>query len=122
MKRKIITLFLVGAMVFSLAACGSENTSQENNSEDAQTTQEEQDTDNAMDTEEASESADTEAAQSTDSNILIAYFSIPEDIDTSGIDADAGASVVVRDGETVGNMQFMAESKSATTSSTGGLP
>lgn len=110
MKRKIITLFLVGAMVFSLAACGSENTSQKNNSEDAQTTQEEQDTDNAMDTEEASESADTEAAQSTDSNILIAYFSIPEDIDTSGIDADAGASVVVRDGETVGNMQFMAES------------
>ena len=37
---------------------------------------------------------ETEATSSTDSNILIAYFSLPEDIDTEGIDADAGASVV----------------------------
>ena len=52
---------------------------------------------------------ETEAASSTDSNILIAYFSLPEDIDTEGIDADAGASVVVDDGEVKGNVQYMAE-------------
>lgn len=73
-ETKIITLFLVGAMVFSLAACGSENTSQENNSEDAQTSQEKQDTDEIVETEDTGESA------------------------------DAGASVVVRDGKAVGNM------------------
>ena len=52
---------------------------------------------------------ETEATSSTDSNILIAYFSLPEDIDTEGIDADAGASVVVDNGEVKGNVQFMAE-------------
>lgn len=52
---------------------------------------------------------ETEAASSTDSNILIAYFSLPEDIDTEGIDADAGASVVVDDGEVKENVQYMAE-------------
>ncbi len=52
---------------------------------------------------------ETEAMSSTDSNILIAYFSLPEDIDTEGIDADAGASVVVDNGEVKGNVQYMAE-------------
>ncbi len=52
---------------------------------------------------------ETEATSSTDSNILIAYFSLPEDIDTEGIDADAGASVVVDNGEVKGNVQYMAE-------------
>ena len=42
------------------------------------------------------------------SNILIAYFTVPEDIDTNGIDADSGASVVVKDEEVLGNMEYMA--------------
>ena len=40
--------------------------------------------------------------------ILIAYFSVPEDVDTEGVDAVAGASVVVRDGEVLGNTEYMA--------------
>ena len=111
MKRKIVTLLLAGTMIFSLAACGAEDTSQENNNGNVQTIQEpEQDTEEMADAEEQNEAVDSGTVQNTYSNILIAYFSIPEDIDISGIDADAGASVVVRDGETVGNMQFMAES------------
>ena len=33
---------------------------------------------------------------------------VPEDIDTNGIDADSGASVVVKDEEVLGNMEYMA--------------
>lgn len=53
--------------------------------------------------------ADTSAKEDTEnSNILIAYFSVPEDIDTNGIDADSGASVVVKDEDVLGNMEYMA--------------
>lgn len=53
--------------------------------------------------------ADTSAKEENEnSNILIAYFSVPEDIDTNGIDADSGASVVVKDEEVLGNMEYMA--------------
>lgn len=41
-------------------------------------------------------------------NILIAYFTMPENVDTSGVDSVAGASVVVRDGQALGNTEFMA--------------
>ena len=53
--------------------------------------------------------ADTSAKEENEnSNILIAYFSVPEDIGTNGIDADSGASVVVKDEEVLGNMEYMA--------------
>ncbi len=54
-------------------------------------------------------STPTESGTPTASNILIAYFSVPEDVDPSGADAISGASIVVRDGEVSGNVQFMAE-------------
>ena len=59
------------------------------------------------------ETAETQNDSSADeqtggSNILIAYFTMPEDVDTSGVDAIAGASIVVRDGEAVGNVEYMA--------------
>ena len=110
MKQKLVTLLLACSMVLSLAACGTKEDSGESNSESTQTVQEtaQDDTENAGE-EIQSGSADANASQTSDSNILVAYFSVPEDIDTDGIDADAGASVVVSDGEAVGNMQFMAE-------------
>lgn len=39
--------------------------------------------------------------------MLIAYFSVPEDMDTT--DAIAGASIVVRDGEKLGNTEYAAK-------------
>ena len=42
------------------------------------------------------------------SKILIAYFSVPEDVDITGVDAIAGASVVVQDGEKLGNTEYVA--------------
>lgn len=41
------------------------------------------------------------------SNILIAYFSVPEDVDT--VDAVAGASIVVRENEKLGNTEYVAK-------------
>ncbi len=104
MKQKIVTLLLAGTMIVSLAACGREDASLENSNENVQAIQETE-----QDAGKKNETADSGSDQNTGSNILIAYFSVPEDIDISGIDADAGASVVVQNGETVGNMQFMAE-------------
>ena len=79
MKRKIVTLLLAGTMIFSLAACGAEDTSQENNNGNVQTIQEpEQDTEEMADAEEQNEAVDSGTVQNTYSNILIAYFSIPE--------------------------------------------
>lgn len=63
---------------------------------------------------EESSAEDPDAAPSSDeggeggANILIAYFTMPEDVDTDGVDAVAGASVVVRDGEVLGNVEYMA--------------
>ena len=50
-----------------------------------------------------SEQGDSAAASS---NILIAYFSVPE---TDGVDAVAGASRVVVDGDVLGNTQYIAQ-------------
>lgn len=119
MKRKLAVLLLSGIMVFSLAACGGNDSSQKEEentqtSEDLETADngnsEEGSSEEAGDTAKASDTAgQTDGAGTFGGNVLIAYFSVPEDINTSGIDADAGASVVVKDGEKLGNVQYMAQ-------------
>lgn len=58
----------------------------------------------------SSSNAVTEAVQNnTDNeNILIAYFSVPENVATDEIDANSGASIVVKNKDVLGNMQYMA--------------
>ncbi len=53
--------------------------------------------------------APAEGAEAVGSSILIAYFTMPEDVDPAGADAVAGASIVVRDGEILGNVEYMAQ-------------
>lgn len=78
MKKKTAVIFLTGLMIFTMS-------------------------------EYFVNAADTSAKdENENSNILIAYFTVPEDIDTNGIDADSGASVVVKDEEVLGNMEYMA--------------
>ena len=56
---------------------------------------------------ESSSSNDPEIPGTTsDGNVLVAYFSVPE---TDGVDAVAGASRVVVDGEVLGNNQYIAQ-------------
>lgn len=78
MKKKIAVIFLTGLMIFTMSGYFV----------------------NAADT--------SVKEENENSNILIAYFTVPEDIDTNGIDADSGASVVVKDEEVLGNMEYMA--------------
>lgn len=56
----------------------------------------------------AESSAPAEGAEAAGSSILIAYFTMPENVDPAGADAVAGASIVVRDGEILGNVEYMA--------------
>ncbi|NLO84789.1 MAG: flavodoxin [Clostridiales bacterium] len=42
-------------------------------------------------------------------HVLIVYFSTPEDVSIDGVDAIAGASVVVQDGEALGNVEYVAK-------------
>lgn len=52
---------------------------------------------------------DTDVSESSEgNNILIAYFTMPEDVDTEGVDAIAGASIVVDEGKIMGNVEYIA--------------
>lgn len=107
--KRILPLLLTGALILSLAACSSETGESGQSSSAAPSSsspQAETETDSAA----AAPSADTEetVSQVSDSNILIAYFTMPEDVDTEGVDAIAGASIVVNGGEVMGNVEYMA--------------
>lgn len=52
--------------------------------------------------------AEQEGTPEDNARILIAYFSIPEDVDTDGVDAVAGASIVVKDNQKMGNTEYVA--------------
>lgn len=102
MKKRIVTFMITAAFVLGMTACSNQAGDNSGAAEDQANASEQSDA-AAPDTDEGS-------AQSTeDSHILIAYFSVPEDIDTDGIDADAGASVVVKDGQVLGNLEYMAD-------------
>ncbi len=99
--QKIIALILGIAISAGFTACG--NTADDNNS--AEITSKSVSVQNA-----GSDDTDDSAAASTEnSRVLIAYFSVPEDVDTDGVDAVAGASVVVSDGEKLGNIEYTAK-------------
>lgn len=118
--RKIIA-FLTGiVMMVSLAGCGSEaagsdtsdssaaSVSASEESEEAEGSESEALSEPSSESLPAASSESSGTSSESGSNILIAYFSVPEDVDTNGADAVAGASIVVKDGEIMGNVQFMA--------------
>ena len=110
MKKRII--FLLGSiMALTLTACGSrqqtadvgviERTQQAETSEKTSAAEGSDDAKMAQ-----NESGSTEADKKmSDSNILIAYFTVPE---TDGVDTVAGASRVVTGNDVMGNTQFVA--------------
>ena len=110
--KKLTVMILSATLVFSLAACSSEK-------EDAnQTTQTETSSNKVEESEKSVENkssqtvdkvSENQESVSDEGSILIAYFSVPEDVDTDGVDAIAGASIVVKDGEKLGNVQYIAQ-------------
>ena len=97
MLKRIIAIMLMGVMISCmLAGCGVVST--KNNQ-----------TEKSINTDNISNGAAKTAQKDTsDKTILIAYFSVPENVTTEGIDANAGASIVVRNNNVLGNMQYMA--------------
>ena len=101
--RKIAAILLSSLLVLSLAAC-SNNRQEETTTQTPSSQTEAPSAASAAGDNETGGSSVTQGAAS-DSNILIAYFSVPE---TDGVDTVAGASRVVVDGEVLGNNQYIA--------------
>mgnify|MGYP002742490053 FL=1 len=105
--KKLALILISVILVFGLSACGGNDISdgRQDSVESTVSSVLEEDT-GKSDTEVISEPDDTRKTES--GKILIAYFSVPEDIDINDVDAIAGASVVVRDGEKMGNTEYVA--------------
>ena len=101
--KKLTAMLLCAVTAFSLAACGSRD-------QETQSQTETQTEAQSKSTEEVNENSEdsqiTTAEVSGNSNILIAYFGVPE---TDGTDTEAGASRVAVDGEVLGNNEYIAQ-------------
>ncbi len=93
--KKYLSILMVIAVLFSFAAC----------SNNAKSTK----TETTANTTEMQKTENTEASASVSGKTLVVYFGVPEDVDTNDVDAVAGASIVVKDGEKVGNIQYVAD-------------
>ena len=102
MKRRF-SLLLAVILVLHLSACGANGQDEPIVSNVTAGRK-----DNTVPTEESNAENETKSEYSG-SNILIAYFSVPEDVETDGVDAVAGASIVVKDGEKLGNTEYVAK-------------
>ena len=125
--KRIITVVLSLAMVFSLTACGKEKVQepvtggdqvesyQETNSADTEenTAGEEAASENTESVLENAESdtKETKEESASGSKVLIVYFSRAENINyDSGVDAVASASINAdKDGNAIGNLRIIAE-------------
>ena len=105
MKKQIVTILMTSALALGITACGAGTAEDQTSGEQTSSDQTQETSDDQADAGE--DETDTGAATGS-SDILIAYFSVPEDVDTEGIDADAGASIVVDDGQVKGNLEYTA--------------
>lgn len=97
--KKFAAIFLAAGMALFLAACSStaQTESAPSPSSSSAASSAEQ---------SASDAASQAEGAAAEGNDLIAYFSVPE---TDGVDAVAGASRVVVNGEVLGNSQYIAQ-------------
>ena len=97
--KKFAAIFLAAGMALFLAACSStaQTESAPSPSSSSAASSAEQ---------SASDAASQAEGAAAEGNVLIAYFSVPE---TDGVDAVAGASRVVVNGEVLGNSQYIAQ-------------
>lgn len=105
MKKQIVAILMTSALALGITACGAGTAEDQTSGEQTSSDQTQETSDDQADAGE--DETDTGAATGS-SDILIAYFSVPEDVDTEGIDADAGASIVVDDGQVKGNLEYTA--------------
>lgn len=102
--RKIIPFLLAVALL--LAACSEVRPS---GSTPVRSSTPAPSPETAASTESAPVELESQPEESSQSNILIAYFTLPEDISTEGVDAISGASIIMRDGIKLGSCEFVAK-------------
>ena len=100
--KKIITLFMSLALVMSLAACGNNQQTQNTQVATSEPASE------ASPEPETSEESISETPQKSGSNTLVVYFSMPETTNPDNMTQEEDNSVVVIDGEVLGNTQYVA--------------
>ena len=105
--RKWRTAFFGILLAFSLSACGqTENPPGAGSSDTVPTDKSSETISDNGDGGASSEKNNNHKAGG--SHVLIAYFTVPEDVKTSDNDAVAGASIVVKDSEKMGNTEYVA--------------
>jgi len=87
--RKWVMVFLSIMLVVTLSGCGNTDKSSGNNSS-------------------GNTAGSSKNITTKDAHVLIAYFTVPEDVKVSENDAVAGASIVVKDEEKMGNTEYVA--------------
>lgn len=97
--KKTIAILLTIIMLFAFTACSgkADDNNTTANPSTAPAVSDKNDT-----------SVQTNQENTDSSKILIAYFALPEDVNTDGADAVAGASIVVSNGEKMGNTEYIA--------------
>lgn len=93
--KKILSILLVSTVALGLIACSNERNDVGNSTANQKPTS----TENSI---------NNDFYVNRDGKVLIAYFSMPEDIDVDDVDAVSGASIVVKDNQVFGNVEYMA--------------
>lgn len=86
---RFLPLLLTLAMTLGLSACGEAEPS--------------------VSTSQPSQGVVSNQQEADGSNILIAYFSVPENVSTDDVDAVSGASIVVDNDEVLGSTEYVAQ-------------
>lgn len=93
--KKILSILLVSTVALGLIACSNER----NDVGDSTANQKPTNTEDSI---------NNDFFVNRDGKVLIAYFSMLEDRDVDNVDAVSGASIVVKDNQVFGNVEYIA--------------
>lgn len=106
--KKFTALFLSLMLVLGLAACGNNQQTEETNPETPASTSEENSEPETSEAKETPSAQESETSQNSGVNALVVYFSMPETATPDNMTQEEDNSVVVIDGEVLGNTQYVA--------------
>lgn len=109
--KKIVFVALTTIIIFAMAACESSNPGQNSDAPTPTPVSTPETAEKPTSTNEpsAENAPPSEDGGISSTNILVAYFSMPEDVSIDGVDAVSSASTVVKDGDPLGNTQYLAQ-------------
>ena len=106
--KRLTTLFLSLVLVFSLAACSSNQQAEEKEPATSASVSEETSEETSEEANKTSSEQESEPSQEFNANTLVVYFSMPETTTPDNMTQEEDNSVVVIDGEVLGNTQYVA--------------